>query len=508
MEIVDNPTPQEIPKPPEDPRVILSRMQKNEEQGEKMDVPAFLKDIQTLDQTEATKKPPVLELLRDLGKDPLIWQEALRQAVIANTENNIANSKNSNEALDITLRTIELLGVNLDDPVVRAFYLPLMNSSTQPASETPEGKIVAEPESSKQLTQEEIDKLPANVSKEGADLLEKIPLPPGVKPSDVKPLAQWEIDSLLSAVPEEERNLLFEPTPEEIKRYNQPWQEIFGPEAELLNKNSTKDVYRPKEHPEIVVKVAKAINNVSFLLELKLEKEALLKLQDSKHVPRLLGIGPNYLVEEFIQGKEMRETFYVSDSDEAKCFPVKAGEEVNNTQRGAASWLVSAMEALTEIHERGLAVTNFRWSHWLWNEEGQRTVIVNLKEARTVGERGNLSEENYAFIKQLQYNKDINTIMRLFLSNIKGFSQEMVFHDKTTSDHLAAFWLGGKTILDKDGGEKLKQTASALGASESLKRVIEMFTGAIDAPRKAPSTQEYTQALKDYFDEVGILKKT
>lgn len=276
--------------------------------------------------------------------------------------------------------------------------------------------------------------------------------------------------------------------------YDQPWEKVFGP-GEKIGSGNVGEVYRPLD-PQFRDRVIKVFNKSLVGNPYWIEVNALTKLQGANHVVKIMGHdqieSEQYLVKEFIDGENMEEVFNSS----AFVFPSQPGERVTPEQQKLAIWLVSSMEALAEIHARKVIVSDFKFADFPWDPKRGKTVVIDLANA--------WDKEHISYSGQRSEMHDIGLILNLFFYKT-GIGRELGM------EHLYSFaeptWPGQQALPNQETLRLLKTKAERPAVSDSLKKIITMFEGIHEWPQRLYSAGEYAQALKEYFQEVGLYTK-
>lgn len=301
---------------------------------------------------------------------------------------------------------------------------------------------------------------------------------------------QGEVDSDINIALTEEQSAPPEKPPmPEIPVYYRSWQEEFG-QGEYLDEGLSGKVFRPEAFPEIVVKEDKGTKYGDAFEQ---ELHALRNLQGIPGVAQLKGYNartglpyPRYLVKEYVDGENLESTII-----DASGMPIRAGEKTSPEQKKAARWLVSSLEALAEIHARGLLVGDFRVSDFPWDAKNQRSVCIDLGNALDTDP----SSKFYPMSKSFTIDrfKEINHFLHIFLAETK-LGQTMKIMPNNIEERL--------DYLDVIGSNILLIQANNSNATNSFLNIILMIKE--EGSGKKHSAQEYADTLKDHFKEVGL----
>lgn len=292
---------------------------------------------------------------------------------------------------------------------------------------------------------------------------------------------------------------------EAVRVYGQPWGVVFdsdGSKEEQIGFGYSGHVYRPKKYPGVAVKVFD-FNESSG--DYARELAILTELQGLPHVVELLGRGEpindrgqvvsnlRYLVKRFVTGENMYET--MADSPYSYEFPLtkSPGETaLSDHARGEkafqeklAAWLISSMEALEEIHQKDVVLSDFKFADFPWDRERGRTVLIDFGNAVKLG-----SEYDHG---SRSPGHDIDSVLAvLFMLTEIGLNIGMSFS-------------GGTVSWGREGTRRLRTEAENLQATGSLMKIIGFLEESIDRNNpKHHSAGEYAEALKDYFKAVGL----
>lgn len=272
--------------------------------------------------------------------------------------------------------------------------------------------------------------------------------------------------------------------------YNKPWQAVFG-QGEIIGVGGDGHVYLvKKDGRQYAVKVFDKRDSGYYY-----ERHALEKLQGTDHVARMVGYNDSfrYVVKEFIDAENMFGTFYRTIHRQ----PVHAGTIMSPEQKKIAQWFISSMEALAEIHGKKVLVSDFKFADYLWEADKGTTILIDFANALDM-------EDKDHYWGQKKPVHDINNLVCLFLFHEGGTVAGMRMG---TSNEDAL--LPGTTTAGGYNQESLiilKGKVQEQGAVPSLIKIIEFVEdGAKMENRRNHSTEEYVQAMKDYFREVGLL---
>lgn len=195
-----------------------------------------------------------------------------------------------------------------------------------------------------------------------------------------------------------------------------------------------------------------------------------------------------YLVKEFVDGENMTFPLQLETT-----FPLKDVREISEpfkeSAQRSARWIISCMEALAEIHDKGVIIGDFKIKDYLWESGSGKVVIIDFANAWGMDPKSKFYSETASPFG------DINDILKVFFSRTR-VGQEL----GAEIDFLAgtASWPAGFKP------EHLREKANELGVCNSLKKIIDLYLDGNTYPRKHHSAQEYVEALRQYFEEVRI----
>lgn len=282
---------------------------------------------------------------------------------------------------------------------------------------------------------------------------------------------------------------------------NRPWEDLMGPGEVLSNRGSTAVVYRPERYPNTVVKVfSKSPRSYAA------ERHALEVVQESNHVPKTYAFreegGDNYIVKEYIDGKNIQTSTLVVSK-----FPLTPKERIQtqgveaSLQQTVAGWVLSSLEALSEFHEKGIMIADFKFADYLWDAIHQRTVINDLNNACDIDRKSQFFREG-----PLPYH-DIRDIMKVFLY-ATPLGKEIGMKIAISGEILVSDGRGSESPgINKDIAGKLIERAEELGAVPSFIKVLDLLYSSVsNILRPNPSARDYYEAVKAYFTEIGLYK--
>lgn len=424
------------------------------------DIPGILSGALELSQAELTDNQR--DWLRGFGKKSPDFRRELRQVI----------------AKGIIERTFQE-----QDKAVEFLKLARILGVADPIDDTPEES---------ELSQTWHDFLKQEEAKYGLSS----PSEPSFPEPTLEPLPAEELAVPVTSVPAETPVATEAGAAQEIKTYEGPWESHFPKDSILRSLGSSLDVdvylaIDPSTGAEVVVKVYKEGRGNIYNRELA----ALTALRDLDCVPGIIGHGGpgnQFIVKEFIKGENIE---YKSSEGKTGIFPVlfpvKPGqynyEGLEQELKKTVDWTISSLEALAKIHEQGYSVGNFRLSDFPLRENGKAAVV-------DFGSGAPLSEEEY--FNSISRTRDIQFILRpLFYG--AGVGGDVI----TIYSNMVHWRKPSPSLRIATPGEikEIKKNASAQGAVPAFMRIIDLMENDNN------SAQEYADAIKDYFREVGLL---
>lgn len=270
---------------------------------------------------------------------------------------------------------------------------------------------------------------------------------------------------------------------QEIKTYEGDWVSHF-PNSTLLGESYDSNAYRavdPSTGRAVTIKAYKGLT--PYINEL----EALTALRGLDCVPDIVGRGVQFIVKEFIEGENVQELFYRGVLPLTPLQPGQLGHEGEAEIKRNVNWTVSSLEALANIHGRGFLVNDFKFSDFLLKKDDTVTIIDlgnAVREGSPQAVAGSASK-----IRDIQY------VLRPFFYTARVVGQDVLTYSHDFNNFFWGTDRNGRIATAEEIGA-LKR--SALSATPGFIRIIDLIE------RGADSAQEYADAIKDYFREVGL----
>ncbi|MEK7617273.1 MAG: serine/threonine-protein kinase [Patescibacteria group bacterium] len=275
---------------------------------------------------------------------------------------------------------------------------------------------------------------------------------------------------------------------------SRPWQEVFPGGRLLSEAGLDADVYIEGRHPTVAIKVFRPGRQTQFRNEVAVLK----RLQGLPNVVQMIGSAERttdpYIAKVFVEASKPHPIF---DPD-FKTFPLSRLEadriplDKVESYQAAAAWLLSALEAIVQIHQRGIMVRDFKFDDYLWDMEGRRTVLIDFGNALDIEKR---KPSEMASTPE----QDATSLIKVLLA--KTFPGSTLAQMTLDPDGDANWALYGVGPSQREALARIKRHAQAYGpVAPSFIKIIEMMEGGSNSP------QEYLDTTRSYFREVGLLR--